>query len=91
MKSFLSPFIVFVVVLSSFRASAQNKPPLPGDLSENSSVSEILTWLDQTTFRNARVVLKDSSDAFTYLPPWYDGEPAKHTFIFTQGFRESPI
>lgn len=91
MKSFLSTFTVFVFILSSFRAPAQNKPPLPGDLNQNSSVSEILKWLDQTTFRNARIVLKDSSDAFTYRPPWDDSGPAIHTFIFTQGFRVTNI
>ena len=91
MKSFLSTFTVFVFILSSFRAPAQNKLPLPGDLNQNSSVSEILKWLDQTTFRNARIVLKDSSDAFTYRPPWDDSGPAIHTFIFTQGFRVTNI
>jgi hypothetical protein len=84
-------FIVSVVPFSSFRTFAQNKPRLPRDLKQDSSVAEILTWLDQTTFRNARVVLKDSSDAFTYRPPWDDSEPAKHTFIFTEGFRATNI
>ena len=107
MKGFLSSFIlrymttaqrllyafviVSVVVLSSFRGLAQNKSSLPGDLNKDSSVSEILTWLDQTSFRNARVVLKDSWDASTYRPPWDDSGPAKHTFIFTQGFRVTNI
>ena len=83
-------FLVSVVLLSSVRTPAQ-KRPLPCDLNQDSSVSEILTWLDQTTFRNARIVLKDSSDAFTYRPPWDDSEPAKYTFIFTQGFRATNI
>jgi hypothetical protein len=83
-------FIVSVLVLSSFTALAQNKP-LPGDLTQKSSVSEIVKWLDQTTFRNARLVLKDSWDTFTYLPPWDHSERAKHTFIFTQGFRVTNI
>ena len=84
-------FIVFVVVLSCYRALAQHQPPLPGDLNQDSSVSEIVTWLDQTGFRNARVVLKDSTDAFTYRPPLDDSEPAKHTFTFTRGFRVTSI
>ena len=83
--------IASVVVLSSVRALAQKTPLLPGGLNQDSSVSEILTWLDQTTFRNARVVLKDSMDAFTYRPPWEDSGPAEHTFIFTQGFRVTNI
>jgi hypothetical protein len=80
-----------MLVFSSFRAPAQDKRSLPGDLNQNSSVSDILTWLDQTSFRNARVVLKDSWDDFTYRPPWDDSEPAKNTFIFTQGFRATNI
>jgi len=84
-------FIVPVIVISDGRALAQDKPRLPGDLNQNSSVAEILTWLDQTTFRNARVILKDSWDDSTYRPPWDDSEPAKNTFIFTQGFRITNI
>ena len=91
MKLLHAFFIVSVVVTSSFRAPAQNKLLLPGDLNQDSSVSEIVTWLDQTSFRNARVVLKDSWDDFTYRPPWDDSEPAKTTFIFTQGFRVTNI
>jgi hypothetical protein len=70
---------------------AQKKPVLPGDLNQNSSVAEIVTWLDQTSFRNARIVLKDSWDAFIYRPPWDDTGPAEHTFIFTRGFRVTNI
>lgn len=77
--------------ISTSRVLAQNKPLLPGELNENSSVSEILSWLDKTTFRNARVMLKDSSDSFIYRPPWDDSGPVKHTFIFTQGFRITNI
>lgn len=84
-------FIGTVVVLSSFRASAQNKTPLPGNLKPDSSVAEIVTWLDRTTFRSARIMLKDSRDTFEYSPPWDDTEPAKNTFIFTQGFRVTNI
>jgi hypothetical protein len=87
--------LVWVVLIGvglwSFGASAQNKTPLPGDLKEESSVSEILTWLGQTSFPNARIVLKDSRDDFIYRPPWEDTEPAKHTFIFLQGFRVTNI
>lgn len=84
-------FILSVCLLSSLRTSAQNKPVLPGGLKQNSSVAEIVKWLDQTTFRKARVVLKDTSDIVTYRPPWDDSEPAKGTFIFTQGFRVTNI
>lgn len=86
-----SSLVLSALALASFGTSAQPKHSLPGKLNENSSVSEILTWLDHTTFRNVRIVLKDSSDAFTYRPPWDDSGPAKHTFIFTQGFRVTNI
>jgi len=83
--------MVSVVLASSFSAFAQNKPVLPNDLNQNSSVSEIMTWLNQTSFPNARIVLKDSWDDSGYRPPSYDSEPAKDTFIFTQGFRMTNI
>ena len=83
--------IVSVVVVSSFDALAQNKLRLPGELNQNSSVSEIVKWLDQTSFRNARIVLKDSWDDFTYRPPWLDNKPAENTFVFIQGFRVTNI
>lgn len=83
-------FILLVLLLSNSKATAQRKPVLPGDLKSDSSVAEILTWLDQTTFRNARIVLKDSwYDEVIY--PWDDTEAAKNTFIFTQGFRVTNI
>ena len=92
MKSFLyALFTLSVFVFSSFNALAQKRSLLPGDLNQNSSVSEIVTWLDQTSFRNARVVLKDSWDADYYSPPWDDSRAPKQTFIFTQGFRVTNI
>jgi hypothetical protein len=88
----LSFFVVSVVVLSSFRALPQSNHLLPGDSNQDSSVSEIITRLDQTSFRNARIVLKDSwDDTFTYGPPGDDSRPAKTTFVFTQGFRVTNI
>jgi hypothetical protein len=83
-------FILSVIAFFSFESFGQSKPRLPGNLNQNSTVSEILSWLDQTTFRNARVVLKDSWDADEYIPPWVD-DPAHNTFIFTQGFRATTI
>lgn len=84
-------FVASVIAGSSFSASSQNKTRVPGGLKEDSSISEILAWLDQTIFRNARIVLKDSRDDFVYRPPWDDAEPLKHTFIFLQGFRVTNI
>lgn len=92
MKSlFWSFLMIAVVVLSDSTAFAQKKRALPSNLNQNSSVAEIVTWLDQTTFRNARVVLKDSWDADYYSPPWDDTSPAKDSFFLTQGFRVTNI
>ncbi len=84
-------FILSVIAFFSFESFGQSKPSLPGNLNQNSTVSEILSWLDQTTFGNARVVLKDSWDADEYVPPIVDYERAKKTFHFTQGFRATTI
>jgi len=59
-------FILSVIAFLSFETFGQSTPRLPGNLNQHSTVSEILTWLDQTTFRNARVVLKDSSPSIDY-------------------------
>ena len=91
MKSFLKACLIgSVLALSSFSALAQIKPVL-GDLEPDASAKEILSRLDQTIFQSARIVLKDSRDDFIYRPPWDDTEPAKHTFMLTQGFRVTNI
>ena len=84
-------FILSVIALCSFESFGQSKPHLPGNLNQNSTVSEILAWLDQTTFRYMRVMLKDSWDDDEYIPPWVDAHPAHNTFNFTQGFRATTI
>jgi hypothetical protein len=92
MKNCLYPLIILsVVALCSFEGFGQSKRVLPGNLNQNSTVSEILTWLDQTTFRNMRVVLKDSWDVDEYIPPLSDYERAKNSFNFTRGFRATTI
>jgi hypothetical protein len=88
---FYTSLIVFLVLLSTLGALAQKKRVLPDGLKQDSSVSEIVTWLDQTSFRNARVVLKNTSDADFYSPPWDDTPAPNNTFIFTQGFRVTNI
>lgn len=84
-------FIVCVVLLSSFRAFAQRKPPLPGNLKQDSSVAEILSWLDQSSFRNAGIILKNSWDPDTAIPPWVHGRRSTHTLVFARGFRVTNI
>ena len=91
MKRTISFFILSGVILLSSSAFAQRKPVLPNGLNQSSSVAEIVAWLDQTTFRHAHIVLKDSWDDFTYRPPWDDTRAATATFIFTPGFRVTNI
>lgn len=95
-KIYLAPALGFVIIIvvadlsgASFTALGQKKTSLPGNLNQNSSVSEIVTWLDQTSFRNANVVLKDSWDDTHSTQD--DIPPAKNTFIFTRGFRVTNI
>jgi hypothetical protein len=96
--SYLAPALRFVITIliaglgaASVTALGQKKTSLPGNLNQNSTVSEIVTWLDQTTFRNVNVVLKDSWDDTDHSPPWDDTTAAKNTFIFTRGFRVTSI
>ena len=92
-RSLYALLLLSLIAFPNFRTSAQQKRALPADLNENSSLSEILQWLDKTSFGNARITLKDAlDDGRNYIPPYGEYyEPAKHTFVFTQGFKLSNI
>jgi len=83
--------IVSATGFLSTRTTGQQNAALPAELNQNSSVADIITHLDWSFFRNARVLLKETHDAFTYRPPWDDTEPAKSTFLFNAGFRVTNI
>ena len=79
--------VLFLSGCWGFQAQTQNKARLPAELNQNSSVLEIVSWLDRTSFRHARIALKDSWDDEHDEPPWSDLQPAEQTFVFNPGFR----
>ena len=79
--------LLSLIALANFQTSAQVKRNLPEGLNENSSLSEIVQWLDRSSFGNARIVLNDTWDDLTYRSPLVDDEPAKNSFVFAQGFK----
>jgi hypothetical protein len=67
LKPLISAF--FAIVSISFLASetlAQKNLQLPPELSQSSSLSEILNWLDKNGFGAARVGLKSSDDSAVF-------------------------
>ena len=53
--------IVALLFAACFAVVAQKKHSLPADLNQNSSVAEIMKWLEPS-FGKAHIVLKDSWD-----------------------------
>ena len=77
------------ISLLSSKTFAQNNARLPPELNQNSSLPEVLEWLDKTSFANARVGLNDSgspNSEESNMGPYGDGTPAQKP-IFSQGFR----
>jgi hypothetical protein len=88
----LLPAVAIVVLLGSGTA-AQERGRLPAELGRSSSVYEILSWLDRTSFPYARVGLKtggSEGSPDSYNPDWQEGTPS-YTLVFSQGFRLSGI
>ena len=81
------------IALLSSGTAAQERGRLPAELSRSPSVSEIVDWLDRTSFAYARVGLKTGSSEGlpgSYNPDWQEGTPS-YTLVFSQGFRLSGI
>jgi hypothetical protein len=83
---FCALFSIALSVSLSSPAFAQNNS-LPSDLTEKSSLAEIVQWLDETSFAKARIGVHSSApqidsdtvpDAATTYPEWA---------VFAQGFR----
>ncbi len=88
----LSRFLYTLLLVSSIgcltsRASAQDTNRLPPELDQNSSLSEIVHWLDKTSFANARVRLKDNWETDIPRVLWMQDDPPNETLLLTQGFR----
>ena len=86
-RSLHALFLIGSIGFFNSRTLAQDKALLPPELNQNSSLSEIVTWLDKTSFAKARVRMKDSRRTDIYQPPWVEDDTPKETLIFTQGFR----
>jgi hypothetical protein len=71
--------LIVVINVSASDAIAQDR--LPAELNRNSSLSEILAWLDKTSFAYARVGLDDS---YEDLP---DDPSSTGNLVFSQGFK----
>jgi len=81
------------IVFLTSRIATQDKAHLPTELSQSASLSEIVDWLDKTSFPDARVGLKSSDSQglpSSTNPDWQEGTPG-HSLVFSQGFRLSGI
>jgi hypothetical protein len=88
-QSMLHTLFLVVTIGSLPSASpAQDNARLPEELNQNSSLIEVLNWLDQTSFANARVGLNtgETGGNDESGPFHQDAMPAEKP-IFSQGFR----
>jgi hypothetical protein len=81
-------FLIVIINFSNSETAAQGKAQLPPELTQNSSPAEILAWLDQTSFANARVGLNQGGSKTRY----YSGVVVSHGVspakaVFSKGFR----
>lgn len=75
---------MLVITFLSLETRAQDNVQLPPPLSQRSSVSEIVEWLDKNSFGRARIGVKDS------YYPFRTGDNRKYSgfdFIFASGFK----
>src|ERR1044072_1422689 len=89
---FLRPtlFAVLLIVsnrLSSLQALAQQESLLPPDLNQNSSLTEILSWLDENAFPYAQLGLRAKGSHTQSVVPFKSGNPIpEQERIFSEGF-----
>lgn len=91
MKPSLHPFRVLfltgLVFAAVFEAPAQTYK-LPADLSEKSTLAQVIAWLDKNGFADARVGLSSSVDE-SYDPATVDTAQHSEWAVFSKGFRFS--
>jgi hypothetical protein len=89
---FLRPtlFAILLIVsssLSSLKALAQQESLLPPDLNQNSSLTEILGWLDENAFPYAQLGLREKGSHTQSVVPFKSGNPIPaQERIFSEGF-----
>jgi hypothetical protein len=91
MKTFQTMLQALLLLASvSFLSStifAQDKNRLPPELNQNSSLSEIIDWLDRTSFAAARIGLNHSGSEAVKSPGYYKRGTLGEKFVFSQGFK----
>ncbi len=82
-------FLVAWISPLSLKTLAQDQKPLPPELSQSSSLSEIIEWLDKVSFPQARVGVNRSGDSAVYDIHGYQQESGTlaERFVFSPGFR----
>ena len=88
------PALLLVASLGLFGSQmfAQGGKRLPAGLSESSSVSEIVGWLDKAGFAPARVGLNHDGEEIRNLHTReFEGETLSERFVFSRGFRVSKL
>jgi hypothetical protein len=86
----LLPAVLLVVVSSSFSSvdvRGQEKSLLPPELNQNSSLTEILGWLDKNAFPYAQVGLREKGGRTQSVVPFKSDNPIPaQERIFSEGF-----
>ena len=84
--------LLLILMVAGSNVAAQQPAGLPPKLNSNSSLAEIIDWLNQNAFPSARVGLRSTGG---YSPPSRWGLPRKSVFsgerIFSEGFHLKSI
>jgi hypothetical protein len=81
-------WLVAAISLVGAKTVAQDKKTPPPELSHRASLSEILDWLDKTSFGHARVGLNRSGDpSVERADGSQDSGTVGEKFVFSRGFR----
>lgn len=89
LKSLLYAFLLFVVISLAHSETLAQSNALPPGLDQDSTVQEILEYLNKTAFPYARIGVKSSLPGDTEFWDADTGHysPSSSTFIFSQGFK----
>lgn len=92
LKSTLYALLLLVVISPAHSETPAQRNALPPELNPNSTVREILAYLNETAFPYARIGLKSSLPGD---PEFWDADTglysrASSSYIFSQGFKLAP-